>query len=92
MVLEFFPDQLLEKKGLFLINNHFCSIWKSHGISFNEIIAELETNFIMVDYFITEERFNCHFKYEFAPNENEPKLTCSIVYEFETHNTEKARP
>ena len=31
-------------KALFLHNNHFCSIWKSGGVSFNQAVKELKVN------------------------------------------------
>ena len=39
-----------EKKiALYMNKNHFCLIWKSQGISFNEAIKELKTNLKVVD-------------------------------------------
>ena len=42
--------------------------------------------------FITEENVNSHFKYEFTPKKIESHLTNFIVYDLETHNTDRARP
>ena len=78
--------------ALYLYNNHFCLIWKSEGVSFNQAIQELKNNFKIVDNYITEENVNSHFKYEFIPKKIETHLTNFIVYDLETHNTDRARP
>ena len=78
--------------ALYLYNNHFCLFWKSHGVSFNNAIHELKANFRMVDNYITEENVTSHFKYEFIPKKIESHLTNFIVYDLETHNTDRARP
>ena len=44
----------------------------------------------MVDNFITEENVNSHFKYEFIPKKIESQLTIFVVYDLETHNTDRA--
>ena len=72
--------------------NHFCLIWKSEGVSFNQALKELKDNFKMVDNYITEENVKSHFKYEFIPRNIESYLTNFIVYDLETHNTNRARP
>ena len=48
--------------AIYLYNNHFCLIWKSHGVSFNQAIQELKNNFKMVDNFINEENVKSYFK------------------------------
>ena len=78
--------------ALHLYNNHFCLIWKSEGVSFNQAINELKNNFKMFDNHITEENVKSHFEYEFIPNKIESYLTDFIVYDLETHNTGRARP
>ena len=80
------------KSALYLYNNHFCLIWKNHGISFNQAIQELKNNFKIVDNYITEENVTSHFKYEIIPKKIESHLTNFIVYVLETHNTDRARP
>ena len=41
------PRNLIQRDiSLFIYNNHFCLIWKSNGISFNQAIRELKDNFI----------------------------------------------
>ena len=87
-----FLDQLQIEIMLCLFNNHFCLIWKSEGISFNQAITELKGNFKMVDNFITEENVKSHFKYEFIPKKIESHLTNFITYVLETHNIDRARP
>ena len=78
--------------ALFLFNNHFCLIWKSQSVSFNQAIQELKANFKMVDNYITEENVTSHFKYEFIPKKIESHLSNFFVYDLETHNTDRARP
>ena len=41
--------------ALYLYNNHFCVIWKSQGVSFNQAFQELKNNFKIVDNYLTEE-------------------------------------
>ena len=69
-----------------------CLIWKSQGVSFNQTIQELNNKFKIVDNYITEENVIFHFKYEFMPKKIESHLTNFIVYDLETHNTDRARP
>ena len=78
--------------ALDLYNNHFCLIWKSQGVSFNQAIQESKNNFEIVDNYITHENVNSHFKYELIPKKIESHLTNFIVYDLETHNTDEARP
>ena len=78
--------------ALYLYHNHFCLIWKSQNLSFNQAIQELKNNFKIVDNYITEENVNSHFKYEFIPKKIDSHLTIFVVYDLETHNTDRARP
>ena len=88
-----FPRTVTNRDSAFyLYNNHFCLIWKSQDVSFNQAIRELKDNFKIVDNYITEENANSHFKYEFIPKKIESHLTNFIVYDLETHNTDRARP
>ena len=88
-----FPISVTNRdSALYLYNNHFCLIWKSQGVSFNQAIQELKTNFKMVNNYITDENVNSHFKYEFIPKKIESHLTNFIVYDLETHTTDRARP
>ena len=66
-----FPRSVTEKNiALFLYNNHFCLIWKSEGVSFNQTIQELKNNFKMVDNFMTEENVKSHFENIYKPQKN----------------------
>ena len=78
--------------ALYLYNNHFCVIWKSENVSFNQAIIELKDNFKIVDNYITDENVNSHFEYIYKPKKIESHLTNFIVYDLETHNTDRARP
>ena len=88
-----FPRSVTNKNSaLYLYNNHFCLIWRSHGVSFNQAVTELKNNFKMVDNYITEENVKSHFKYEDKPKKIESHLSIFIVYDLETLNTDRARP
>ena len=88
-----FPRTVTNRdSALFLFNNHFCLIRKSQGVSFNQAIQKLKNNFKIVDKYITEENVTSHFKYEFTPKKIESHLSNFIVYDLETHNTNRARP
>ena len=50
--------------------NHFCSIWKSNGISFNQAIEELKNNFKVVDSVISDK----HVVFIFNMNRNLKKF------------------
>ena len=78
--------------ALYLYNNHFCFIWKSEGVSLNHAVKELKDYFTIVDNYITVENVNSHFKFEFTPKKIESHLINFIVYDLETHNTDRARP
>ena len=88
-----FPGSVTQKnKALFLYNNHFCLVWKSEGVSFNQAIKELRDNFKIVQNYFTEENVHSNFKYEFIPKKIDSHLTNFNVYDLETHNTDRARP
>ena len=88
-----FPRSVTKKdSALFLYNNHFCLIWKSEGVSFDQAIKEMKDNFKIVDNYITEGNVNSHFKYEFIPKKIQSHLTNFFVYDLETHNTDRSRP
>ena len=74
-----------------LYNNHFCLLWKSEGVSFNQAIKELKGNFKTVVNHITKENVNSHFEDIYKPKKFESHLTNFIVYVLETHNTDRAR-
>ena len=88
-----FPRSVTNRdSALYLYNNHFCLIWKSQVVSFNQATQELKNNFQIVDNYITDENVNSHFNYEFTSKKVESHLTNFIVYDLETHNTNRARP
>ena len=78
--------------ALFIYKNHFCLIWNSEGVSFIQAVKELKDHFKMSDNYIAEENFASHFKYEFIPKKTESHLSNFIVYDLETHSTDRARP
>ena len=88
-----FPRSVTNRdSALYLYNNHFCLIWKSQSVSFNQAIQELKNNFKIVDNYITDENVNNFFKYEYIPKKIESHLTNFIVYDLETYSTNRARP
>ena len=90
---EIWPRNITERnRALFLYNNHFCLIWKSENVSFKDAIKELKDIFKIVDNYMTEENVNSFFKYEYTPKKIETHLSNFIVYDLETHNTDRARP
>ena len=51
--------------SLFIYNIHFCLIWKSNGVSFNQVIEnELKPNFKVVDKIISDIYVKSFIKYE----------------------------
>ena len=78
--------------ALYLYKKHYCLIWKSQNVSFNQTIQELKNSFKIVDNSMTEENVNSHFKYEFIPKKIESHLTNFNVYDLEALNIDRARP
>ena len=58
----FLRSVIERKKALLLHNNHFCLIWKSEGVSFNQAVRKLKEKFKIVAKNITEENVKSHFK------------------------------
>ena len=88
-----YPETIRNRQiALYLYNNHFCLIWRSQSVNFKQAITELKMNFKIVDNYITEENVKSHFKYELLPKKIQSHLTNIIVYDLETHNTDRARP
>ena len=92
MEQEFSLDRLRIEILLFLYNYLFCLIWRSEDVSYNQAIEKLENDFQIDDNFIAEENIISHFKYEFIPMKIDSHLTDFIVFDLETHNTDRARP
>ena len=66
-----FPRSVTERNNaLYLFNNHFCLIWESENVSFNQNFTELKDNFKIVDNYITEENVKSHFEYVYKPKKN----------------------
>ena len=74
-------------------NNHFCLIWKSDRISFNQVIEnEVKPNFKIVDNVISDKHVKGLIKYEYNPKKVKSPLTNIVVYDLETFNKIKAVP
>ena len=67
-------------------------IWKSENVSFNQAIKELKDYFKTDNNYLPGESVISLFKYGFIPNKIESPLTNFIVYDLETHITDRARP
>ena len=52
----------------------------------------MKATFKIVDNYITQENVNSRLKHEFMPKEIESHLANFIVYDLETHNTDRTRP
>ena len=88
-----FPRSVTNRdSALYFYNNHFCLIWKRRGVSFNQAITEIKDNFKIADNYITDENVNSLFIYEYEPKKMESHLSNFILYDLETHNTDRARP
>ena len=73
--------------------NHFCLIWKSNGISFDQVIEnELKPYFKVVDNAISDKHVKGFIKYEYNPKKVKSPLTNIVVYDLETFNKIRAVP
>ena len=88
------PRYLIQRNtSLFIYNNHFCLIWKSNGISFNQIIEnELKPNLKVVDNLLSDKHVKGFNKYEYNPKKVKSPLTIKVVYDLETFNKIRVVP
>ena len=81
------------KTALKIHNNHFCLIWKSDNVSFNQVIEnELKPNFKVVDNVVSDKHVKGFIKYEYNPKKVKSPLTNIVVYDLETFKKIKAVP
>ena len=73
---------------LFVYKNHFCSIWKSNGISFNKAMEELKTNFKVVDIILSDKHGKGINKLEYKPK----KVSEKVVYVIEAFKSDRFVP
>ena len=79
------------KTSLLIHNNHFCLIWKTQNISFNQAIKdELKPKFKVVDNVISDKHVKSFVKYEYKPEKVQSPLTNIVVYDLETLNKIRA--
>ena len=72
---------------MFIYNKHFCLIWKSDGVSFNQVIEhELKPNFRVVDNVIADKHVKSFIKYEYNPKKVKSPLTNIVFCDLETFN------
>ena len=88
------PRNLTQRTTALRIHeNHFCLVWKTDNISFNQVIEnELKPNFKVVDNVISDKHVKIFIKYEYNPKKVKSPLTNIVVYDLETLNKIKAVP
>ena len=86
-----YPRNITERNiELKIHNDHFCLIWKSNDISFNQATKELKDNFKVIDNDISDKHVKSFFKYEYKPKKFQSQLTNMLVHDIETFNTDRA--
>ena len=79
--------------SLVIKKNHFRLIWKSDGISFNQVKEKkLKPNFKVVDNVIADKHVKSFIKCEYNPKKGNSPLTNIVVYDLETFNKIRAVP
>ena len=79
--------------SLIIYKNHFCLIWNSIGISFNQVIEkELKSNFENVVNVISDKHVESFIKYEYNPKKVKSPLTNIVVYDLKTSIKNRAVP
>ena len=88
------PRNITEKDiALKVHNNHFCLIWKSQNISFNQVRKdESKPNFKVFDNVRSDKHVKSLIKNENKPNMVQSPLTNIVVYDLETFNKIRAVP
>ena len=88
------PRKLTQRdRSLFIYINLFCLIWKSNGISFNQVIEnELKPNFKVVDNVVSDKHVISFIKYEYNPIKVKSPLTNIVIFDLETFNKIRAVP
>ena len=68
-------------------NIHFCLIWKSDNISFNQVIKdELKPIFKVVDNVISDKHVTSFIKYDSKSKKVQSPPTKIVIYDLETFN------
>ena len=81
------PRKMTQRNiSLFVYKSHFCFIWKSSDISFNQAIEDIILNFEVVDNVIFDKHFKSFVKNDYNPKKVESPLTIRAVYDLETLN------
>ena len=88
------PRNLTQRNTALKIHeNHFCLIWKSENIIFNQLIEdELKPKFKVGDNVIYDKHVKSFIKYEYNPKKVKSPLTNKVVYDLETFNKIRAVP
>ena len=89
-----YPRNITERNtAIKILNNHFCLIWKSQNISFNQVIeSELNSKFKAVDNVLSDKHVKSFVKYEYKHKKVQYQSTNMIVYDIETFNNDRAVP
>ena len=69
-----------------LYNNHFCSIWKSNGNSFNQRKEELKLNFEVIDNVVSDKHVESSVKLEYDRYKIQSLLTNIMVNGLEIYS------
>ena len=91
---EIWPRTVTQRNTALKVHiNHFCLIWKSDNISFNQVIEnELKPNFKVVDNVVSDKHVKGFIKYEYNPKKVKSPLTNIVVYDLETFNKSRVVP
>ena len=77
---EEYPVSVTEKiKALHSYNNHFCLIWKSDVIIFNNATEDLNSKFTTVNNRLSLEKVDSFMKCEYKPKKIKTQLAISIL-------------
>ena len=55
-------------------NNHSCLVWKSNGITFNQVIEdEMKPKFRVVDIVLSDKHVKSFINYDYIPKKSNPE-------------------
>ena len=87
------PGNITESNiSLFIYFIHFCLIWKSNGITFDQAIEEVKLNFGVVDNVISDNHVKSSVKFEYEPIKVQSPLTDIVVYDLEIQQKMRVVP
>ena len=87
------PEKKYKKKySVLYVQNHFCLISNSIGISFNKTIEGLKLNFEVLDNILSDKLVKSFIKYEHSPKKLQTQINNMVNYDIETLNNIKCVP